>query len=120
MRRTGSEAGFTLLEVLVALAIVALIAAAIAQTANTLNTAARRAELSTTAALLAQSLLERYAAAPALEPGHLQGASPPYAWSIDIEPYGPGSGSATLAKVEVRVKWPPNGAFDLATLRLVR
>jgi general secretion pathway protein I len=85
--RTGrSEAGFTLIEVLVAIAVLAVVLSAIgtlvASTVRGVRSVDRRLPLLETAQSLMASLPER----GALQPGTQTGGSGNYRWRIDVTP----------------------------------
>jgi prepilin-type N-terminal cleavage/methylation domain-containing protein len=84
--RSGAAAGFSLAEVLVALAIAAMMAAMLTRfVAGTRANAAKVTELTEMAAL-GETLLARIASSQSLTPGRTDGRRDTFAWRIDITP----------------------------------
>ncbi len=95
--RTGrSEAGFTLIEVLVAIAVLAVVLGAIGAVVGTtvrgIRSVDRRVPLLETAQSLMASLPER----AALQPGTQTGGSGNYRWRIDVMPLANPAATAPL------------------------
>jgi general secretion pathway protein I len=127
-RGTHPVAGFTLLEVLVALAIVALgIGLAYPRLSDALGAIAR-AHDDTTATMVAQSTLERVGHDIALADGTATGRSTDgFDWQVDIAAYNgdqlPRTGPLRGYLVRVTVAWTENNRrrqTSLTTLRLAR
>ena len=123
------EAGFTLVESIVALAILVLTFGALYQAFSQGAGGYRRAELALAASELAQSLLDEAGTTEPLAAGTRQGTSPEgYGWQVLTIPYEPrrrpGDGAGPAAYwVTVTVGWQARAAgapssFTMATLRL--
>ncbi|WP_119459640.1 prepilin-type N-terminal cleavage/methylation domain-containing protein [Rhodospirillaceae bacterium SYSU D60014] len=122
-----AEAGFTLLEVLVALAILALSLAAVYETLSggLRNEAVSRRYLAAT--ILAEGRLAGVGAERPVQTGHWTGETPDgFRWTIDI---GPPSGSRAapmilqlprLLEVEVRVQWDQGDRTRMVRLSSLR
>lgn len=110
------ERGFTLAEVLVALAIVAVIGGTLAQSVAQSAQAQRQIRARETALLVAQSALDRAAAGEPVSAGHDAG----FTWQITRADYGTADplGAAGLEDIRVGVAVP--GARPLVTLATVR
>jgi len=86
IRRYSRVAGFSLAEVLIALAIAAMMAAILTRfVAGTRANAAKVAEL-TEMAILGETLLARTASSQSLKAGRTDGRSGAFVWRIDIAP----------------------------------
>lgn len=84
--RSESSAGFSLAEVLIALAIAAMMVAMLTRfVAGTRANAAKVADLTEMAAL-GETLLARIASSQSLTPGRTDGRRDTFAWRIDITP----------------------------------
>lgn len=114
MRR---DAGFTLIEALVALAILGVALAAVLRAYGAGFRSAERAEAATHALLLAESKLAE-AAATLREPSDQRGVEGAYAWRVIAQPYPVEGVERPLLRLEVRVAGPDGGEARLATLRL--
>lgn len=112
MRSTGHQAGFTLVETLVAFAIFSLSSVAILQTYSTSSRSQARAQASVeTSAQLAQLLAS--AEARFETPGELTGEDVPgYPWSLSLMPRGP-----DLLELKATVHDPQGRATTATTLR---
>lgn len=87
--RTGHQAGFTLIEVMIAFALLAL---ALTLLLGSLSGAARQvrhADYTSNAALHAQSLLAQVGVVEPLRPGRREGVfgAGTYQWQLDVSPY---------------------------------
>jgi len=121
-----ADAGFTIIEVLIALAIVAVSIVAIGQVMSTNASGVRRLEDHVALVQSAQAVLAtEIPARSALAPGSLRGRTGDMDWQIDIAPVGGDwivdhadvAWIPELVKVHVR---GPSGAFmDLETVRLM-
>lgn len=121
------DAGFTILEVLVALAIVAASIVAIGKVMATNTHGVRKLEEHVALMQTAQTVL-----ATAIPPrkdlaeGRLSGELRNYRWQVDIGPVGEDSiaGNAEVPwipeLVKVRVRSPSGATVELATVRLIR
>ncbi len=131
-RRTDAPGGFTLLEVVVALACAALILGAILRIFSLGMRTADSAEKRAHGAMLAQSVLAEIAAGTSLTPGEASGVfQDGFRWSYRIrsyeddgsEPAGEEEAQALrLYRVDVAVSWgrqdDPAGQVTLTTVRL--
>jgi general secretion pathway protein I len=123
----GADAGFTLIEVLVAFVIVAIVLAVVLGIfSGGLNTS-RRADQRALAALLASSVLAATGREQPLVDGYTEGVfENGYGWRRWIEPYTveplfPQDVGMTAYRVTVTVNWPgarPDDGVTVSTLRL--
>jgi len=122
----GSEAGFTILEVLIALAVVAIAIVAIGYVMSTNVRGVRALEnhvalIQTAQTVLATAIPQR----KELAPGSLAGQIRDYRWQVDIGPVGGGwvINNPEVAwipqLVKIRVRSPSGAAIDLETVRLM-
>jgi general secretion pathway protein I len=123
----GPEAGFTIIEVLIALAVVAVSIVAIA---SVMSTNARGVQslgqhvalMQSVRSVMAQDMPPR----AELQPGELSGQRNDHRWQIDISPLGgswvvPDADVAWIPQlVKIRVQSSSGAAFDLQTIRLMR
>ena len=123
----GDEAGFTILEVLTALAIFALSIVAIGHVMSTNARGVRTLEDHVALAQTAQAVLS--GAIPLHEdlvPGRLTGGINDHRWQVDIGPFAGRSVSDRVeaawipALVRVHVRSPSGAAIELETVRLMR
>jgi len=122
-----SDAGFTILEVLIALAVVAIAIVAIGYVMSTNVRGVRALEDHVALMQTAQTVLTT-AIPPRKEmaPGRLAGQIRDYGWQVDIGPVGGGwvIDNADVAwipeLVKIRVRSPSGAAIDLETVRLMR
>ena len=116
------DAGFTLLETLVAVTLLALLLGALMPVFQQGLEVLRRGDHHTRAVLLAQSLLERESLAPeaarGLDAGR-EGRDGDYRWAVERAPYDPAEdggpviaegGALGLVRATVTVTWPGNEA----------
>jgi general secretion pathway protein I len=122
-----SDAGFTIIEVLIALAVVAVCIISIGSVMSTNARGVRLLEQHVTLMQNARTVMT--AGIPpraALGPGELSGQVDGYRWTIDVGPLGEGwdvAGSDVAwipALVRIRVKSPSGAESDLRTVRLMR
>jgi general secretion pathway protein I len=127
-RRPAPDAGFTLLEVLVALVVLATAVTAILQLFGGGLRLARSAGDHADAALLASAKLADLEPGPLTE-GTTEGTDGPYHWTRRVAlqpallPVEPGSAEGSrlrLARVSVEVRWGQSRRFELATVRVWR
>jgi general secretion pathway protein I len=125
MRR--AEAGFTLIEVLIAFVIAAGGLTALFQLLSGNMAGMSRAEAREHATQIAQSRLAELQASPGLAPGHLRGqADRRFSWAASVQPYGPvltsRQGQAIpLHALTVTVRWRDGASqqqVSLSTLHL--
>jgi prepilin-type N-terminal cleavage/methylation domain-containing protein len=120
---SDTESGFTLVEVLVALAITVLSMAVLFKVISTDLDRTRAARDGAAAESLAQSLLAQYTVAP--RPGVMRGTAPGgYAWHVDTAPYAdaPANLPVDAVTVAATVSWRDNGRVEsrsLSTLRIL-
>lgn len=124
----GRQAGFSLIEVLVAFSIMALVLTVLFQVFSTGLRTAGMAEQYSVAQRLAHSLLEETTAVRPLQPGERSGEfdGTRYRWQARVEPepdLGEGLQSERFAsyRITVQVMWDGRGGqrdFSLSTLRL--
>jgi general secretion pathway protein I len=126
-RRRRGSAGFTLLEVLVAVVILALSLSALMSAFGTGVRGLSTIDNHLRARLLAQSLLAEWSQHRALRPGQIRGSSDRFAWAISVTPLDEISGAALsrgdqwkLHELKVAVSWSPGRQVELSTLRILR
>ena len=121
------DAGFTILEVLIALAIVAVAVLAIGSVMSTNARGVQALEnhvalIETAQAVLATAIPPRQDLAPGTQTGQIRD----YRWRVDIGPVGGGwtvndSDVAWIPElVKIRVSAPSGAAVDLETVRLMK
>jgi general secretion pathway protein I len=122
----GRVAGFTIIEVLIALAVVAVSVVAIGSVMSTNMRGVRSLEQHVTLVQNARSILTTGIPSRAeLGPGALSGKIDGFQWKIDVGPLGeewtaPGADVAWIpALVRVRVRSPSGAVSDLRTVRLM-
>jgi general secretion pathway protein I len=122
----GRDAGFTILEVLIALAVVAVSIVAIGSVMSTNVRGVRLLEqhvtlMQTTRTVMTAGIPPR----AELGPGALSGQIDDYRWTIDVGPMGdgwdvPGADVAWIpALVRIRVRSSSGAVSDLRTVRLM-
>ena len=123
----GRDAGFTILEVLIALAVVAVSIVAIGSVMSTNVRGVRLLEQHVTLMQTARTVMTAGIPPSAeLGPGALSGQIDDYKWTIDVGPLGegwdvPGADFAWIpALVRIRVRSPSGAESDLRTVRLMR
>jgi general secretion pathway protein I len=121
------DAGFTIIEVLIALAVVAVSIVAIGSVMSTNVRGVRLLEQHVTLMQTARSIMTADMPPRAeLGPGALSGQVNDYRWKIDVGPMGedwtvPGSDVAWIpALVRIQVRSPSGAVSDLKTIRLMR
>ncbi len=117
------EEGFTLLEVLVALAILGSVVAAIFSVVSNNRLSQTRADMRWRMAFLADALVQGVGLETPLAPGRWEGSREGFSWNLDVTPYmaGRGKGRSTqLHEIRVKVSSQAYGSesITLATLRL--
>ena len=122
----GRDAGFTILEVLIALAVVAVSIVAIGSVMSTNVRGVRLLEQHVTLMQTARTVMTAGIPPRAeLGPGVLSGQIDDYKWTIDVGPMGegwdvPGADAAWIpAIVRIRVRSPSGAVSDLRTVRLM-
>lgn len=121
------DAGFTIIEVLIALAVVAVSILAIGSLMSTNVRGVRAIEQHVTLMQTARSVMTADVPARAeLGPGAVLGRIDDFQWRIDIGPLGedwavPGADVAWIpALVRIQVRSPSGAVSDLKTVRLMR
>ena len=122
----GGDAGFTIIEVLIALAVVAVCIVAIGSVMSTNVRGVRLLEQHVTLMQTAHSVMAAGIPLRAeLGPGALSGQIDDYHWTIDVGPMGegwdvPGAAAAWIpARVRIRVRSPSGAESDISTVRLM-
>jgi general secretion pathway protein I len=120
-----AEAGFTLLEVLVALAILAISLGVILQVLGMTADRTGQAESLVRARLLAQSILARVGSETPVKAGDVNGEDGGLRWRLQQKAYGDASDSASwsapVMEVTVEISWgerPFARSITISTLRL--
>ena len=121
------DAGFTIIEVLIALALVAVSILAIGSVMSTNVRGVRLLEQHVTLMQTARSVMTADIPPRAeLGPGSLSGQVNDHQWKIDVGPLGedwavPGADAAWIpALVRIQVRSPSGAVSDLKTVRLMR
>jgi general secretion pathway protein I len=121
------DAGFTIIEVLIALAVVAVSVLAIGSVMSTNVRGVRLLEQHVTLMQTARSVMATDIPPRAeLGPGTLSGQVNDHQWKIDVGPLGenwavPGADAAWIpALVRIQVRSPSGAVSDLKTVRLMR
>lgn len=127
MTRTlpGQAAGFTLIEILVSLAILGVILAAFAQVLTGSLLSSRRVDSGTEALLFARSTMDRIGRDLPLRPGTSSGAFPDGGgWALSVRPAtvagrpSPALAGLVTYLVVLTVTKPPFSPITLTTLRI--
>jgi general secretion pathway protein I len=125
-RAQGGAAGFTLIEVLVALSVVAFALGAIGSLIGASVRGTRAVDYNVVAATTARALASTLPTRDALKPGSLTGERGGQRWRIDIGPtQNPTVDPALPTKwvphaVVIRVQSPTGAVFEIRTVRLQR
>jgi general secretion pathway protein I len=122
------EAGFTLLEALIAIVILALSLSALFQVYSTGLRGVAGIDEHLRARLLAQSVMAEMSYDRALRPGRLQGRADQFVWTLSITPFEEaeattrqaGTSPWTLHHLALTVSWARGRRIELQTLRLLR
>lgn len=128
--RTAATAGFTLIEVLVALAVVATVLASIGSLAATNMRSARAIEQNQSSVEVARVILGYLPGRDVLAPGNYSGTTAGHRWRVDVVPFT-ASFVATYSAAGRPLPWIPmrvvvtvqNGggrALRMETIRLAR
>ncbi len=122
--RTGPAAGFTLLEVLVAMVMLAVGLSALYPSFGTAVRTIDSAEGHLVARQLALSILDERMASRTFGPGTLSGRDGDYRWSLAVAPadeaLSPASGMGhwALYRLVLTVTWPPQRRYQVETLHI--
>jgi general secretion pathway protein I len=120
----GRDAGFSLIEVLVAITVLAVTASVFYPAYSGALRGLRQTEGHVVAAQLASSLIEEQTRLATLKPGRLQGRDGNYRWQLAIGPAPEGlappltAGGWMLYEVAVVVDWPLRRRYTLTAFRL--
>lgn len=121
-RAAPAQAGFTLLEVLVALALAAALLAGIGAVWSTNARAARTLEERTGLMATARAVMTGIAPRAALRPGRTDGEIAGHRWRMDVRPLPVGgddtSGAWVPWDILIRVRAPSGAMVVLETVRL--
>lgn len=116
------ESGFSLVEIMCAVAIMAFALVALYRGAGQSQHAAQYLEAHLGARLVARSLIEDARQAPTVNADHRAGDSGQYHWQLLIEPVNvPGVASVPgyrFYHLQALVTWEPAGSFVLDALKL--
>lgn len=120
-----TQAGFSLIEVICALAISAIALVALYRGLGNAQFVTNAMESHVAARIIAQSILDDEYHATNTAAGTRQGDSGIYQWQLTIEPARlPATdklpNAFRLYRLTVEVSWPPRGRFQLDTLKLGR
>lgn len=123
---TDREAGFVLLEVLIAAVLAALTLIVVFHSYSTAFSGSERTERVTIALLAAESKLAEIGVAAPLQPGETTGRlEGGYGWRAEVRPYGAlpedefGGPPVRAYEVEVTVSWGGGQSVSLSSLRLI-
>ena len=117
---SSGEAGFTLIEALVALAIVAIALASIGGIVATVSRGTRSVSQRVALAAAAESLLTELPARNLLVPGRQSGQKDGNRWSVDISPIATGAtGRWAPLQVVLDLRAPTGLAMKFTTVRLI-
>jgi general secretion pathway protein I len=118
---TNDDAGFSLIEALIALAIIAAMTGALVETIAADAHARLAVEQRRGALLIARSALDQAAGGDAIDSGHADGAGPPLSWRIDRQPYAEGTDPFAATRLEqLTVTVADSSGHRLARLATVR
>jgi general secretion pathway protein I len=125
-RKSCSDAGFTLIEALVALAIVAAVLSSIGAVIATTVKGTRSIDQHLALTGAAETLLAALPARNLLKPGRQSGETAGHRWRIDVAPMNvavtsdaPQTGRFVPLAVSLRLQAPGGPAIQLTTVRLV-
>ena len=121
--RCRTHAGFTLLEVVIALALLGLVLAALSQGVRGALIGSDKAGGLQTALTLAESRLAELGVAGKLQPGTESGDVGGLHWTTRVEPYGEAQNAPDLPplfQLRVTVSWRQRAAMRDVTLETLR
>ena len=118
---SNGEAGFTLIEALVALAIVAVALASIGGVVATVSRGTRSVSQRVALVATAESLLTELPARNLLVPGRQSGQKDGNRWSVDISPIAAAGATGRWAplRVVLDLRAPTGMAMKFTTVRLI-
>jgi general secretion pathway protein I len=119
------QAGFSLVEVLCALAIAAASIVVLSSGATGALKSARALDMHLGARIVLQSILEDELAAGDTAPAERQGDSGPYRWQLSIVPAAAGAAarlppSLRMYRLTATVAWGAGGSMSASVLKLAR
>ena len=118
---SDNEAGFTLIEVLVALAIVAAVLSSVGMAIATSVQGTQQIDQRLALAGTAATLLATLPARDLLKPGRQSGETAGHRWRIDVAPISEApAGRWTPLAVKLRLQAPRGPAIEVNTVRLAR
>ncbi|MCB1379283.1 MAG: prepilin-type N-terminal cleavage/methylation domain-containing protein [Alphaproteobacteria bacterium] len=122
---SGPRAGFSLVEVLCALAIAAMAMVTLMRGMGTSQLAASRMDNYLGARIIAQAIIEDELSAAETTADQREGKSGPYDWRFVIAPTTVNGltglpSEYTLYRLSAEVTWSPRGRFALEALKLVK
>jgi prepilin-type N-terminal cleavage/methylation domain-containing protein len=120
MKPKASIAGFSLIEVLAALAIASFALVALLRGTGMSQSAANRTDALLGARIIAKSLLEDELSAVGTAVETRDGESGRYQWKLVIEPaasQGTTGNALKLYQITAQVSWTPNGSFEVTALK---
>jgi general secretion pathway protein I len=122
---TRRHAGFTLLEVIAAIALLAIAFTVLMRVAGGSTRLSENAADHSEAALWARSLLDTAFTSEPLRPGSTSGRfDPRFRWRLDVTPWRPGSAPAQaplqLYQLDLEVSWGPANRPQAAHFRTLR
>jgi general secretion pathway protein I len=125
-RRNGETAGFTLIEVLIALSVVAITLAAIGSLVATSIRGTRALDVDLTAIATARAIMTVLPRRSELKPGSRSGVTAEHRWRVDVTSLKAPTVDSELATrwapqaVTIRVQSPTGSILELNTIRLRR
>ncbi len=125
MAKNPNDGGFSLVEVICAMAVAAMAIVALMRGMQSSQSATIYLDAHLGARIIAQSILEDERQASGTAPGERSGDSGPFRWRLRIDPAAvdvvpkPASGFQ-LYRLSVEVRWEPRGSFTVDTLKVAK